>query len=266
MIRKIYLANLASGVTPERILDLFAEIGPVESVEIVPPQYPETNPGSCGAIVELPTNAVALEAIKQLNGFRMEGRRLWVTYVESVQFTRMTPQAKEVIGEVARMLEETDQKAVGRIRKIARFCGLEFVQALADEALSIQAAGGMMVLDGTRPRTLGGIFFYLARGNVSPDVRRAIYFGKKLKEPQQTQQEGQPHVPQSEERPSSPVLPEVVQQRLDGLRQALQDAEQHLEAVRGNAAKQAGVFSAIKAVLDLKKEIEALLREYPELV
>ena len=43
----------------------------------------------------------------------------------------------------------------------------ERAQAFVAQALEVEANGGMMVPDGSRNRTLGGIFFYLVRTQVS---------------------------------------------------------------------------------------------------
>jgi hypothetical protein len=41
------------------------------------------------------------------------------------------------------------------------------VQAFVTQALEVEANGGMLIPDGSRTRTLGGIFFYLVRTQVS---------------------------------------------------------------------------------------------------
>jgi hypothetical protein len=45
----------------------------------------------------------------------------------------------------------------------------ERAQAFVKEALEVEANGGMLVPDGSRKRTLGGIFFYLVRTQVTDD-------------------------------------------------------------------------------------------------
>ena len=43
------------------------------------------------------------------------------------------------------------------------------------EALAIEAQGGLMLPDGSRRRTLGGVFFHLLRKGVTPAERRVIF-------------------------------------------------------------------------------------------
>ncbi len=45
----------------------------------------------------------------------------------------------------------------------------ERAQAFVAQALEAEANGGMLIPDGSRRRTLGGIFFYLVRTHVSDD-------------------------------------------------------------------------------------------------
>jgi phosphorylated adapter RNA export protein len=53
--------------------------------------------------------------------------------------------------------------------------GLEFAQAILQETLTIESQGGMMIQLGTRRRTPGGVFLYLARNKLSSYVRWAIF-------------------------------------------------------------------------------------------
>ncbi len=64
---------------------------------------------------------------------------------------------------VAAQLGETEPESVRHIRHTLRILGEERVHALVAEARAVEAAGGMMLGDGSRRRTLGGVFFYLAR-------------------------------------------------------------------------------------------------------
>jgi hypothetical protein len=48
------------------------------------------------------------------------------------------------------------------IQKVVMAAGLEATLAVVDEALAVEAQGGMMTSDGSRRRTLGGVFFWLA--------------------------------------------------------------------------------------------------------
>src|SRR5688500_15662353 len=68
-----------------------------------------------------------------------------------------------LVAELVEDLAETDPKAVVRLIGVAETLGQQKCQALLAEALAIQADGGMKRADGEGFRTLGGIFFKLAK-------------------------------------------------------------------------------------------------------
>src|SRR3712207_9125248 len=53
--------------------------------------------------------------------------------------------------------------------------GPERTRAFVEQALAIEASGGVLLTDGSRKRTLGGVFFRLVRDQVSEAERRAIW-------------------------------------------------------------------------------------------
>src|SRR5579859_5383478 len=64
---------------------------------------------------------------------------------------------------IAAQLGETGETPCAQIRRALKVLGAEQVQALLQEALSIEAGEGILIRDGSRRRTLGGVFFYLLR-------------------------------------------------------------------------------------------------------
>lgn len=76
---------------------------------------------------------------------------------------------------IAAELEETDKKPRRQIKQVIERGGLEFAARLLDETKRIEEEGGMTVDNGDRRRTLGGIFFYLARRDLPEDDRDAIF-------------------------------------------------------------------------------------------
>jgi hypothetical protein len=60
---------------------------------------------------------------------------------------------------------------VKQINVIVEKFGVDAAMAMLQETLDIEANGGMLVSEGTRRRTLGGIFFHLARERVEPSER-----------------------------------------------------------------------------------------------
>jgi phosphorylated adapter RNA export protein len=192
-----------------------------------------------------------------------------------------------------------DAAAQRRIERVLCYGGIEFAQAIAEEALAIEAQDGMMTVDGSRRRTPGGVFFYLVRGRVSDEVRREIYGFRKKKKAADDQPRAREQSQPSPEDPPAPAksrkarsakgeqdrptqaksntapaatlqataeLTPDVQEKFVHLRQAHADAQRQLDAIRSNPPnQQAGLFSAMKAVVDLQKQIDTLLREYPQL-
>jgi hypothetical protein len=64
---------------------------------------------------------------------------------------------------IVSMLNETAPDPRRQIRRIVAKLGPARTHALAQEALRIEAAGGQVIPDGRRRRTVGGIFFHLVK-------------------------------------------------------------------------------------------------------
>jgi len=77
--------------------------------------------------------------------------------------------------QIADQLGETDATPRRQIWRIVRTIGPERTQAFVEQALEIEANGGMLLPDGSRKRTLGGVFFRLVRDHVSEAERRTIW-------------------------------------------------------------------------------------------
>ncbi|MFZ4814752.1 MAG: hypothetical protein ACOYL5_09460 [Phototrophicaceae bacterium] len=76
---------------------------------------------------------------------------------------------------IAEQLNETEYGPRGQIHGCLIVCGVEFTQIMLEFALLLEAEGGMLTADGSRKRTLGGIFFYMARGALPADQRGDIF-------------------------------------------------------------------------------------------
>jgi RNA recognition motif-containing protein len=72
----IYVGNIGAGVTEEDVQKAFAEFGEVTSVNLLKDRY--TNEPRGFGFVEMPAKAEAIEAIKQMDGKEMGGKRLIV--------------------------------------------------------------------------------------------------------------------------------------------------------------------------------------------
>jgi hypothetical protein len=75
---------------------------------------------------------------------------------------------------IAAQLGETHAGARATIWRCVRTLGPERAQAFVTQAQEVEANGGMLIPDGSRKRTLGGIFFYLVRTQISDAEAVAI--------------------------------------------------------------------------------------------
>lgn len=75
---------------------------------------------------------------------------------------------------IAAQLGETGPVALEQIKRALQTCGPEFVQALAQEALTAEAQEKLLRCDGQR-RTRGGVFFRLLRDRASQQQRRQLW-------------------------------------------------------------------------------------------
>ncbi len=72
----IYVGNLAFSVTEDSLKKLFSEFGEVESAKIIMDRY--TNRSKGFGFIEMPSNSEADQAIKNLNGKRIDGSNIKV--------------------------------------------------------------------------------------------------------------------------------------------------------------------------------------------
>lgn len=76
---------------------------------------------------------------------------------------------------VAKILGETERTPRRQIAKLVKLIGVEYVDDLVKRTLEIEENGGMMTANGERRRTVGGVFFQLARETLSEENRDRIF-------------------------------------------------------------------------------------------
>ncbi|GAB4113150.1 MAG: hypothetical protein Fur005_46080 [Roseiflexaceae bacterium] len=75
---------------------------------------------------------------------------------------------------IAQQLGESTPAAIGLIGRIIRELGSEQARQFLEQALTTQANGGMLTEDGSRQRTLGGIFFFLVKQHLREHGQEAL--------------------------------------------------------------------------------------------
>lgn len=85
----------------------------------------------------------------------------------------------EEIGSLAKelgdALGEKSGKPLQQIAMLIEKCGLAFVKGIMAETEATEKAGGLRTQDGKRRRTMGGVFFFLAKGQMDPQYRTDIF-------------------------------------------------------------------------------------------
>ena len=126
-------------------------------------------------------------------------------YASGVQPTGDAPQSgvdiAAVGSQIAATLTETTAFAISQIRRIVATLGPEGAQAAVAEAQRIEASGGMLLPDGSRRRTLGGVFFVVVRAQLTPEQQRVVF------PPKPYQRKSKPPRPVSDTPPPLPPAP-----------------------------------------------------------
>src|SRR5262249_42304022 len=72
-------------------------------------------------------------------------------------------------------LGETEPVPLMHIRRIVQTLGPDRASQLLEQARAVEAAGGLMLLDGRRRRTPAGVFFRLVRDQTTTAERNRIW-------------------------------------------------------------------------------------------
>ena len=96
---------------------------------------------------------------------------------------KATPPAdpnSQLAKQFADALGETAAQPIEQIRQLIAKCGLDFVKKVMAETEATEEAGGLLTHDRKRRRSMGGVFFYLAKGQMDAGLRGEIFpnFGK----------------------------------------------------------------------------------------
>ena len=117
---------------------------------------------------------------------------------------------EETVSTIAKALGESDEVPLGQISGVVKVLGEEPSLKLLEETRQIEAKGGMMLPDNSRKRSMGGVFFFLARQKLSHDDKLAIFRAPKPAKPPSTPGEDSTRFPRRrviEVAPARPAAP-----------------------------------------------------------
>jgi len=77
----IYIGNLSYNTTEDTLKSLFAEFGDIESIKVIKDRFSGRSKGF--GFIEMPSNSEADQAIKALNGNRIDGNHIKVKPADS---------------------------------------------------------------------------------------------------------------------------------------------------------------------------------------
>lgn len=107
--------------------------------------------------------------------------------------------------QIADQLGETQRLPRKRIADVIRHAGADFARQAFNDATEVEANGGILTKNGKRRRTYGGVFFYLVKQRLTPEMRKTIFPYRPFKNQNKTS-------------PSTPAYPAFVwAERLDTL-------------------------------------------------
>jgi hypothetical protein len=85
------------------------------------------------------------------------------------------PKLSPVTQRIAAELGETAPGPLAQLDRIVRRLGEERAYLLLEQAMAIEERGGVLLPDGSRRHTPGGVFFRLAREQVTPELRAKLF-------------------------------------------------------------------------------------------
>lgn len=95
---------------------------------------------------------------------------------------RLPPEQWKIAQEIADTLGETEKGPRFLVADIILHCGVEFAQDVLRQTIEIEAKDGLLTNNKSRRRTMGGVFFYVAKGRLEPAVREKIFPDRKKEE------------------------------------------------------------------------------------
>jgi RNA recognition motif-containing protein len=292
---KLFFANLPDDVTEDQLQVVCTEHGEVVYLSLLKDEEQETFTGQ--ARVTLETEGPLEAILVSLNSQRFGDQRPAVSRVEpSSPWPDTTDDQRAVVSQIVDTLGEEASLAQRQIKRIVVQCGAAFAQGLLTDTLQIEEQGGIWLEKYQRRRTPGGVYLYLARQKMSPQMVKTIFKSKKNKTKSKQQVQDTVPAPTSETSPAGvgetepravgessnpikgPVAQDVpspvgaaddlavVREQLAALQRAHQEAQEKLAAVKaGNAGPGVSAMAIMKAVVDTQRVLSDFIQQHPEL-
>lgn len=92
---------------------------------------------------------------------------------------------RQIAAKIADQLGEKQHGPRKLVREVVERCGVAFAQEVLKDTEEVMALGGMLTAAADRLRTKGGVFFYLARGRMSDEIRQIIFPPRMIRNRQQ---------------------------------------------------------------------------------
>jgi PHAX RNA-binding domain len=106
--------------------------------------------------------------------------------------TKPTKPLDPAAQQIATTLGETKPVPLMHIRRIVQTLGPDRTLQLLEQARTVEAQGGLTVVDASRRRTPGGVFFRLVRENTTPAERSRIWPWTKKPKPRRPPTDADP--------------------------------------------------------------------------
>ncbi|MBK8989735.1 MAG: hypothetical protein IPM39_27365 [Chloroflexi bacterium] len=114
--------------------------------------------------------------------------------------------------DIAAQLQETHPPAILQIRRIVEQIGVEAAYEFLQKALEVEARGGMLTYDEKQRRTPGGTFFYIVRGQVTPEIRRILWPWNRKKRNVKSESKPEPPTDRPERKPTARPVRKAISQ------------------------------------------------------
>jgi len=171
--------------------------------------------------------------------------------------TQLPPEQWKLTQELVKTLKE-DKSSVWLFMNIVDRCGVEKTRELFQQTLEIEENGGIMLTDGSRRRTPGGVFFHLVKETVSDEERKAIFY-----QPKSLKAAPVPEVDIPEVQPITipDNLPAEIKKKVEELRTAHEQYRTRLNDLRTRPINQQfGLTMTQKLLTAVEKQIDDLLQ------